>query len=102
MLELEARAQREGFPTGGCAMLDAYPNPFNASTVIRYELREASLVNLEVYDITGRLVAILVKGWREAGTHEVIFDGSSLASGIYIYRLSASNFAASGKMVLMK
>ncbi|TKJ41217.1 hypothetical protein CEE37_06010 [candidate division LCP-89 bacterium B3_LCP] len=79
-----------------------HPNPFNPSTVLSYKLPVASIVNLSIYDISGRLVAELVDGWRDAGVHEVTFDGSSLASGIYIYQLDIGSNSVSGKMVLMK
>jgi len=78
------------------------PNPFNPSTAISYELQASSFVSLKVYDTAGRLVATLVDGRREVGTHEVTFDGSGLPSGIYIYRLQVGDYAASGKMVLLK
>ena len=78
------------------------PNPFNPTTVLRYELRDASFVNLSVFDVAGRQVAELVNGWKNAGSHEVTFDGSKLASGVYVYQLKAGEFTASGKMVLMK
>lgn len=79
-----------------------YPNPFNAATTIRYGLPEAAYVRLEIYDIIGRLIETILRGWRDAGYHEVTFDASGLASGLYIYRLKAGDFTASGKMVLMK
>jgi len=78
------------------------PNPFNPSTALSFDLPIASFVNLAVFDIFGRLVATLADGWREAGVHEVTFDGSGLPSGIYLYRLSAGEFTSGGKMVLMK
>ncbi len=84
------------------ALLGTYPNPFNPSTTISFALPEAGKVTLSVYDVTGRLVTTLVDGHRNAGVHEVTFDASQLASGIYIYRLEAGQFTASGKMVLMK
>ncbi len=84
------------------AINPAYPNPFNPTTVLSYQLQVASKVNLSVYDVSGRLVAQLINGWRDAGSHEVMFDASDLASGIYIYRLTAGDFSATGKMVLMK
>jgi len=80
----------------------SHPNPFNPKTAISYQLSAVSIVNLSVYDVAGRKVAELVNGWRDAGVHEVTFDGTGLASGVYIYRLTAGDFATSGKMVLMK
>jgi hypothetical protein len=82
--------------------IDAYPNPFNPSTVISYQLSVDSIVNLAVYDLSGREIAMLVDGWRSKGLHEVTFDGSGLASGMYIYRMTAGDFEASKKMVLVR
>jgi len=85
-----------------------YPNPFNPTTTIRYALPQASQVSLEVYDMLGRRVATLVEGPRAAGYHTAIFDGSALASGVYIYRLRATNqttgqpFIQTRTLVLMK
>ena len=84
------------------ALSGAYPNPFNPMTTIRYELPEASFVKLTVYDLAGHEVARLVSGWREAGVQEVTLDASNLASGVYVYRLTAGDFTASGKMALIK
>ncbi len=81
---------------------EPFPNPFNPSTVLSYQLQAASKVNLSVYDIQGRLVAMLTDGVRGAGIHEVTFDASNLASGIYLYCLTAGLFKASGRMVLIK
>ncbi|UCE24558.1 MAG: T9SS type A sorting domain-containing protein, partial [Candidatus Zixiibacteriota bacterium] len=81
---------------------EAYPNPFNPTTNISYSLPLYSNVNLAVYDVSGRLVTTLVDGYRDAGVHDVTFDASGLSSGIYVYRLTAGDFTASGKMVLMK
>ena len=86
-----------------CFMLQKpHPNPFNPATALSYQLPASSFVSLRVYDIAGKLVQTLVNGWRDAGSHEATFDGSNLTSGVYIYRLIAGDFAASGKMVLMK
>ena len=78
------------------------PNPFNATTALSFQLSADSYVRLRVYDTGGRLVATLVDGWREAGEHEAVFDGSALASGIYICRLKAGDFVATQKLVLLK
>ena len=84
------------------ALLSAYPNPFNPTTTLSYALPKASRVKLIVYDITGQQVAELVDGWRDMGMHEAVFDASNLASGVYIYNLTAGTFNATGKMVMMK
>ncbi|TKJ42179.1 hypothetical protein CEE37_00440 [candidate division LCP-89 bacterium B3_LCP] len=89
------------------ALLGVFPNPFNPTTTISFTLPEPGLVRLEVFDIRGREVGSaqdrpLREGWMVAGQQQITFDGSGLASGIYIYRLTAGEFSASGKMVLMK
>jgi probable HAF family extracellular repeat protein len=83
-------------------LYQAHPNPFNPSTTINYQLSAADQIILSVYDINGRRVAELVNGWRDMGIHEVTFDGSDFASGIYLYRLDAGPFSAVGKMMLVK
>ena len=84
------------------AILTAYPNPFNASTTISFELRDASFVNLTIYDITGREVARLVDGMMPAGSHQVVFDAKDLTSGVYFARLTAGDFRGARKMLLLK
>lgn len=79
-----------------------YPNPFNPSTRINYSLNKASHVTLKVYNMLGQQVAKLVDGFRNAGSYEITWDASNLASGIYIYRLDADGQAISRKMILMK
>jgi hypothetical protein len=79
-----------------------FPNPFNPVTTISFGLPEAGLVKLAVYDLQGREVAVLVDNHCHAGIQEVTFDASNFASGVYLYRLEAGDFHASGKMVLMK
>lgn len=78
------------------------PNPFNASTVLRYQILDAGHVSLKMYDIAGRPVATLEDGWRQVGEHQVTFDGAKLASGIYLVKLEAGEFSALQKMVLIK
>lgn len=77
------------------SLLPNYPNPFNPSTSIRYEIPSACDVRLTVVDLIGRDVAILVDGRQDPGTHEARFDGSNLASGVYICRLCARAVTAS-------
>jgi len=79
-----------------------YPNPFNPVTVISYELPVDSKVRLEVYDILGRRVTVLVSEIQETGTHQATWDASNAASGVYIYRLRAGDFVQSRQMLLVK
>ena len=79
-----------------------HPNPFNPATTLRYSLAQAGSVRLEVYNSLGQQVAVLVDGFREAGVHELRFDGSALASGVYVVRLQTEGFTAQRKMMLMK
>lgn len=80
-----------------------YPNPFNPSTTIRFGLPEAANVDLRIYNIIGQEVATLLNNQTmNAGTHNVVFDASSLASGTYIYKLNAGNKTEIKKMLLLK
>jgi hypothetical protein len=78
------------------------PNPFNPMTQIAYDLPRASVVSLKVFDVLGRKVVTLVEGIQPAGSYSVIFNGSELASGVYLCRFQAGHFAATLKMVLLK
>jgi uncharacterized delta-60 repeat protein len=79
-----------------------YPNPFNPSTKISWQLPVGSHQTLKIYDMLGNEVATLVNEYREAGRYEVTFDGSNLASGMYLYRLQAGSFVETKKMILIK
>ena len=92
-----------------------YPNPFNPVTTIKYSLptppassplakgrTEVGFVTLKVYNLLGQEVATLVNQRQTAGSYEVKFDASNLASGVYIYRIQAGEFTASKKLMLLK
>ncbi len=79
-----------------------FPNPFNPTTNIQFELSESSEVTLQVFDITGRRVATLVNGKQPAGQQTLQFDASALASGVYIYKLTTPNQTINRQMVLIK
>ncbi len=79
-----------------------YPNPYNPTTKIIYQIPENSYLTLKVYDVLGTKVATLFNGIKPAGSYEVEFDGAGLPSGIYFYRLQAGSFVQTKKMVLMK
>ena len=86
----------------GFSLEPAYPNPFEATTTIRFTTAQQSHVVLEVYDIVGRRVATLVDGPMAATTHIVTLDGRSLAGGTYIVRLQAGDRVSTQKLVLVK
>jgi hypothetical protein len=79
-----------------------YPNPFNPTTVIIYQVPAVSNVRLSVFDMLGREVALLVNEKKGAGRYEVKFDAAGLASGVYLYRLTAGGFVQSRKMLLVR
>ena len=79
-----------------------YPNPFNPSTVIKYQLSDASQVSLKVYDVMGREVATLVNSYQNKGSYDVTFYAHELSSGIYFYKLNAGGKQLINKMLLMK
>ncbi len=79
-----------------------YPNPFNPSTTIVYELPRREQVSVDIFDSSGRKVATLLDGPKNAGRHELDFNAAHLASGVYYYRLSAGGFVQTKKMLLIK
>ncbi|MCH8496360.1 MAG: T9SS type A sorting domain-containing protein, partial [Balneolales bacterium] len=79
-----------------------YPNPFNPTTTIRYQLAEQSQIRVDVYTVTGQLVTTLADGVQPAGQHQLNFDASHLASGVYLYRLQTDLFTETRKMTLIK
>ncbi len=79
-----------------------FPNPFNPTTNIQFEIPENSFVTLSVFDMMGHEVAKLVDDYRGAGSYNVTLDGSNLASGIYFYKLQTDKFSQTMKMVLSK
>ncbi len=79
-----------------------YPNPFNPSTTISFSLPHAANVSVKVFDMLGREVATLVNGYTTSGLHEVQFNATNLASGVYAYRFSSGNFTAVKKMTVVK
>jgi hypothetical protein len=86
----------------GSLCLHNYPNPFNPTTTVLFDLPEPCHVALAVYDYLGREVTRLASGPHAAGRHEISFDASNLRSGVYFYRLTADNSVEVRKMVLLK
>ena len=86
---------------------NAYPNPFNPSTTIRYELPEDGLVNITIYDITGRHISTLVSSHQNAGYKSIQWNatnnhGEPVSAGVYLYKIQAGEFLQTKKMVLLK
>lgn len=79
-----------------------YPNPFNPGTSINYSIREKGLVNLKVFDILGKEVAVLINENQGAGNYSVQFNASNLPSGIYFYKITLGNYTATKKLILLK
>jgi hypothetical protein len=84
------------------ALHRSYPNPFNATTVITYELPTEAQVKLEVYNISGQKVATLVESRQQSGYRSVVWDASEVSSGVYFYELSAGDFTETKRMMLVK
>jgi hypothetical protein len=79
-----------------------YPNPFNPATTIRYAVPHAGPVRLEVFDVLGRLVALLVDEMKAAGSYEVVFDARGLPSGTYLYTMKGDGFKQTRSFILAK
>jgi len=87
---------------GGFELAQNFPNPFNPTTTIRYALPQRSHVSLTVFNTLGQQVANLVNENQGAGDHDVRFDASALASGVYFYRLRAGEYAATKRLLLLR
>lgn len=84
-----------------------YPNPFNPTTLINYRIRKAGNVTLEIYNVSGQLIRVLLQEAQPEGTHSVVWDGRNssgltVPSGVYLYRLRAGDFVSTKKMLFLK
>lgn len=79
-----------------------FPNPFNPTTTIKYNLKKGAQVNLVVYDLKGSQIAELVNTYQKLGQHQVKFNAVNLTSGIYLYKITAGEFVQTNKMALIK
>jgi hypothetical protein len=88
-------------------LLQNYPNPFNPNTTIQYEIPDAGKVEVQIFDITGRLIKTIVSKNQQAGTYKTVWDGNNksgqkVASGFYAYTIKFENTILSKKMILLK
>jgi len=81
---------------------DAYPNPFNPVTSFEYTLEKDGMVQVAIYDISGRMVSELVNGYQSAGSYPVVWDANELSSGVYIVNMIAGEFTTVQKIMLIK
>jgi hypothetical protein len=94
--------EQQGKPPQQFVLEQNYPNPFNPSTTIHYALPYRSHVTLTVFNTLGQKVAELINGEMDAGHHEVRFDGSRLASGVYFYRIQAGGYVETKKLCFIR
>jgi flagellar hook assembly protein FlgD len=92
---------------GDYELLNNYPNPFNAQTIISYQIPKAGHVRISVYNLMGQEITMLCDEMHQAGIHKVLWDGKdqkgiNVPSGIYLYRFEADDFRASKKMLMLK
>lgn len=100
--QMATSVQLDGEVPKEVSLKQNYPNPFNPTTIITFGLPQTTQARLEVFNILGRRVALLVDEPRNAGYHEVSFDASNLSSGVYLYRLKAGDIVRTEKMMLIK
>lgn len=89
-------------PVASFALHPAYPNPFNNTARVAFDLPQTAHVTAKLYSIEGREAATLTNRVYDPGAHELTLEGASLATGVYLLRLSAGNFSATQKLVLLK
>ncbi len=79
-----------------------YPNPFNCSTVISYELKQPTAIRLDIYDLLGRRIETLVNEYQQAGQHRITWDATGVNSGVYFYKMQTNEYTEMNKMILLK
>jgi len=81
---------------------NAYPNPFNPSTLIRFDLLDADMVSLDIFDLNGRQVSSLISEYMIPGSHQISWNPGNLPSGVYIAKLSTGNTSLNQKITYIK
>jgi hypothetical protein len=83
-------------------LIQNYPNPFNPTTTITFEIDKSDEVKIYVYDLLGNKVSTLLNKYKNVGTHQVVFNGENLSSGVYYYALIIDNNRETKSMLLLK
>ena len=87
---------------GSFSLSQAYPNPFNPTTTMTLSMPVAGDMQVEVYNLLGQVVATLTSGYRDAGTYNLTWDASAVASGMYFVTAQADGFNTTQKLILVK
>jgi hypothetical protein len=95
-------APREATPPLDFQLLAAYPNPFNTTASIRYQIPVSAPVSVRIFDLSGREVITLFNGQASPGEHQLLWNASGFQAGTYIARLEAGDFRQAKKMILVK
>jgi len=101
-LDLNTTGVNDDIISDGFVLHQNYPNPFNPATKISYSIPQGGFVSLKIYDILGKEIYTLVNSEMKAGSHQIEFNGSNLASGVYYYQLRSGNFSETKKLMLLK
>jgi len=83
-------------------LLNPYPNPFNPSTTVVFDLPEKSFVSIKLYSITGEEIETLVNEEMESGRYHFLIEGNSLSSGVYFLRMMSNDYVSTKKIIMMK
>jgi hypothetical protein len=95
-------ADGTGILPRGYSLSHNYPNPFNPTTMIQYDLPFATFVTMRIFDVLGQEVAVLLQEYKKAGRYTVAFDAEDLPSGIYLYQMQTDDFAETKKLLLLR
>ena len=93
---------RQGLTLRRFKLEQNYPNPFNPTTIINYELPITNDVELSIYNVIGQKITTLLREIKQAGTHQVEWDATGYASGVYYYKIEAGEFVDVRRMVLLR
>ena len=109
MVTISAQGDEPGIPSipVETKLFSAFPNPFNPSTNLRYSMKEAGAVRIEVYNVKGQILASFNNTHNQAGYYQINWDGRDMSgnlagTGVYFYRMSSDNYTSTQKMVLAK
>ena len=101
-LSVPTDVKNDNFVVTNYKLEQNYPNPFNPSTTIKYQMPNAGIVTIKIFDILGREIKTIINQFEQSGVHEISYNATGLGSGIYFYHLKVNNFISTRKMILLK